>query len=212
MEPERNVIPMPMPESAKSASSASPALASVSPINRAVANAEDASGGSVDKIRDILFGAQMRDYDRRFTRLEERLLKEAGDLREETRQRFDTLESFIKSEFTALSDRLKTENQQRDEMGVEIGVRLQESAKTLERKLMQLDELTAQNQRALRQQMLDQSKTLNDELRRKYEELAASIAREAGELRHDKTDRAALADLFTEVALRLNNQFHIPGE
>ena len=75
-----------------------------------------------------------------------------------------------------------------------------------------LDELTAQNQRALRQQMLDQSKTINDELRRKYEELAASIAREAGELRHDKTDRAALADLFTEVALRLNNQFHIPGE
>ena len=29
--------------------------------------------GNVDKIRDILFGSQMRDYDRRFSTLEERL-------------------------------------------------------------------------------------------------------------------------------------------
>jgi seryl-tRNA synthetase len=211
MEPERNVIPMPLQDATRN-TAASPTLATVTPLNRPAATAEDTSGGSVDKIRDILFGAQMRDYDRRFTRLEERLLKEAGDLREETRQRFDTLETFIRNEFNALSDRLKTENQQRDEMGVEMNTRLQETAKALERKLMQLDELTAQNQRALRQQMLDQSKAISDELRRKSEELAASIAREAGELRHDKTDRAALADLFTELALRLNNEFHIPGE
>ena len=206
MEPERNVIPMPVPENSRPAS--------VSNINRHAASppADEATGGSVDKIRDILFGAQMREYDRRFTRLEDRLIKEAGELREETRQHFDSLEGFIKSEFAALSDRLKTENSQRDEMGTEITARLQDTAKTMDRKLMQLDELTAQNQRALRQQMLEQAKTLNDELRRKYEELAATIAREADELRHDKTDRAALADLFTELALRLNHEFKIPGE
>ena len=77
MEPERNVIPMPMQENTRTQSSSSPAMASVSPINRAASNApnaaDDASGGSVDKIRDILFGAQMREYDRRFTRLEDRL-------------------------------------------------------------------------------------------------------------------------------------------
>ncbi|NOT59631.1 MAG: hypothetical protein HOP19_05330, partial [Acidobacteria bacterium] len=155
MEPERNVIPMPMPDNVKNAT------ASVTSINRAANNvsAEESTGGSVDKIRDILFGAQMREYDRRFSRLEDRLLKEASDLREDTRQHFDTLEGFIKSEFAALSDRLKTENRQRDEMGAELNTRLSEAAKMLERKLMQLDELTAQNQRALRQQMLDQAKT-----------------------------------------------------
>jgi DNA repair exonuclease SbcCD ATPase subunit len=208
MEPERNVIPMPMPDSAKTVT------ASVTSINRAANNVsvEEPTGGSVDKIRDILFGAQMREYDRRFNRLEERLLKESSDLREDTRQRFDTLESFIKSEFAVLSDQLKTENRQRDEMGVELNTRLSEAAKTLERKLTQLDELTSQNQRALRQQMLDQAKTLNDEVRRKYDELAAALAREAESLRHDKTDRAALADLFTELALRLNHDFKLPGE
>ena len=32
--------------------------------------------GNVDKIREILFGGQMRAYDKRFSRLEERLTKE----------------------------------------------------------------------------------------------------------------------------------------
>ena len=209
MELERNVIPMPVPENMKSGSG------NVTPLNRAAAaivSDDGVSGGSVDKIRDILFGAQMREYDRRFTRVEERLIKEASELREDTRQRFDSLEAFIKSEFAALSDRLKAENRQRDEMGTELNTRLQDSAKTLERKLMQLDELTAQNQQALRAQMLDQAKTLNDELRRKYDELAQALAREADSLRHDKTDRAALADLFSELALRLNHDFKLPGE
>ena len=211
MELERNVIPMPVPENMKSGTG------NVTSFNRATAAAvavadDNASGGSVDKIRDILFGAQMREYDRRFTRVEERLIKEASELREDTRQRFDTLEAFIKSEFAALSDRLKADNRQRDEMGTELNTRLQDSAKALERKLTQLDELTAQNQQALRQQMLEQAKTLNDELRRKYDELAQALAREADSLRHDKTDRAALADLFSELALRLNHDFKLPGE
>ncbi|MBV9959511.1 MAG: hypothetical protein JO360_13885, partial [Acidobacteria bacterium] len=42
-------------------------------------------------------------------------------------------------------------------------------------------------------------------------ELLAALEREAAELRTDKTDRSALAALFTELAMRLNNDFKIPG-
>ena len=48
----------------------------------------DSEAGNVDKIREILFGGQMRAYDRRFTRLEERLAKESADLREEAKNLF----------------------------------------------------------------------------------------------------------------------------
>ena len=47
------------------------------------ADGAEQTGASVDKIRDILFGSQMRDYDKRFTRLEERLSQDAITLREE---------------------------------------------------------------------------------------------------------------------------------
>ena len=35
-----------------------------------------ANEGNVDQIRDILFGGQMRDYERRFEELEERMKRE----------------------------------------------------------------------------------------------------------------------------------------
>jgi DNA repair exonuclease SbcCD ATPase subunit len=169
-------------------------------------------GGNIDKIREILFGVQMRDYEKRFSRLEERLLKESADLREDTRRRFDALETFIRKELDSLADRLKSEQGTRDESVQELSRSLQDTGKALERKIAQLDEQTTRNQSDIRQQILNQSKSLSDEIRQKYEELTAMLEREAVELRHDKTDRSALAALFTEVALRLNNEFKIPGD
>jgi|SRR6266850_2765852 len=172
---------------------------------------EISGGGSVDKIREILFGIQMRDYEKRFVRLEERLLKEANDLREETKQRFDTLELYIKHELEALGNRLVTEQNTRAESLEQLSKGVKETFRTVDKKTAQMDEQSAKSQSELRQQMLDQSKSLSDDMRQKYSELLAALDREATELRTDKTDRSALAALFTEVAMRLNNDFKIPG-
>lgn len=53
---------------------------------------------NVDRIREIIFGAQMRDYDLRFARIEERILRESADLRSETKRRLDSLETYIRQE------------------------------------------------------------------------------------------------------------------
>lgn len=171
-----------------------------------------AESGNIDKIREILFGVQMRDYEKRFSRLEERLLKESADLRDDTRKRFEALETFVRNEFEALTDRLRAEQHSRDESVQSLTRELKETGQSLDKKLTQFDEQSTRGQRELRQQILDQSKNLSDEIRRKYDELAAMLEREVAELGHDKTDRASLASLFTEVALRLNNEFKIPGD
>lgn len=185
------------------------------PVNdsRQSQSAPDSPGiANLDKVRDILFGAQMRDYDRRFTRLEERMLKEVSDARDDTRRRFDQLENFIRQEIAALGERLRAENQQRSEATEDITRELRDTSKALNQKISQLDEQTAQMSREMRQQILDQSKSLSDEIRQKTEELAATGAREARELRSDKADRVALSNLFTELAMRLNNEFKLPSE
>jgi DNA anti-recombination protein RmuC len=171
-----------------------------------------AEGGNIDKIRDILFGVQMRDYEKRFTRLEERLLKESADLRDDTHRRFDALETFVKSEFEAMTQRLQAEQRSRDESVQSLTGDLQNAGKTFDKKLTQFEEETNRSQRDLRQQILDQSKTLSDEIRQKNAELSSALDREVAELTDAKTDRASLASLFTEVALRLNNEFKIPGD
>jgi hypothetical protein len=174
--------------------------------------AHPVEGGNIDKIRDILFGGQMRDYERRFSRLEERLVKESADLRDDTRRRFDALETFIKQELEALGERLQTEQRTRDESVQDLSRALKDTGQGLERKLAQFDEQTTRNHRDLRQQILDQSKSLSEEMRQKRDELTALIEREVAALGNDKTDRAALAALFSEVALRLTNEFKIPGD
>ena len=54
--------------------------------------------GSVDQIRDIIFGAQMRDYEERFSALEARLFDEARALREDVQRRFESLEQNLDAE------------------------------------------------------------------------------------------------------------------
>ncbi len=188
---------------------AAPAVAATA---QPATNAEDISGaGNIDKIRDILFGVQMRDYEKRFARLEERLIKEANDLRDDTRKRFDALEQYVRQELESLNLLVTAEQNARGEAVEALSQGMKDTARAFEKRTAQMDEQSTRSQSALRQQILEQSKSLNDEIRRKYEELTAALQREAAELRTDKTDRSALAALFTEVALRLNNDFKIPG-
>lgn len=162
------------------------------------------TGENLEKVRDILFGAQMRDHDKRFVRLEERIAREAESLRDETRKRLDSLEGYIKKEVQTLMERGKSEQNQRTEADKELAQEIKTNTKALEKHLGELDERAAEAERGLRQELLDQSKTLRDEIHQAIQQLSAAVQRGVEELRHDKTDRSALADLFTEMAMRLN--------
>ena len=149
---------------------------------------DQAGAANLDKVRDILFGTQMREVDRRLVRLEERLLKETSELKVEVRNRLDAFEAYMRHESESLAGQIKTER--RDREGV--------------------DEQLSKEQRELRQQLLEQHQRLSDDLRRKIDEVLEALAREAGELRSDKADRATLASLLTEMAMRLTNEFTLP--
>ena len=69
----------------------------------------------------------------------------------------------------------------------------------------------AQAKTDIRNNVLQQSKDLNDAIRHKAEELTSLLESRFAELHHAKTDRAGLASLFSEVALRLSDQFKVPG-
>lgn len=192
------------------ATSATAAEAST-PNNISNDDAMNAESGNVDKIREILFGGQMRDYDKRFNRLEERLLKESAELREDSRRRVEALETFVNKEFAALVNRLQAEQQSREGSVQTMSRELNEAIKSLDAKLTQFYNQSTETQHDLRQQLLEQSKNLNEEIRRKHDDVSATLERELAELNHEKTDRTSLSALFTEVALRLNNDFKIPS-
>ncbi|MCJ8279074.1 MAG: hypothetical protein MJK14_03805 [Rivularia sp. ALOHA_DT_140] len=169
-------------------------------------NPEIHENNSLSKVRDILVGSQMRELDKKFSRLEERLVKECSDLRNETRKRLDTLENYIKEETDSLSLRTKNEQVKRDDAVKAINEEQRKLSESLEKKMAEIDEQASQTQRELRQQIFSQSQTLHDDIRQKYEEIVALLERETYELKSEKTDRSQLAALFSEIALRLNSQ------
>jgi hypothetical protein len=179
-------------------------------------NAETRNGaieetGKVDRIRDILFGSQMRDYDGRFQRLDERLTREAADTRTDTQKRLEALESFIKGALESVSNRLNTEQFARGHAVEKLASDLAETAKALELATKNLGEHADREFHALRQQLLEQSKALGDEIRDKHGQVKADLDREAEQIRGAMTHREGLAEMLSEVALRLKNEFRVPG-
>ena len=167
--------------------------------------------GNLEKVRDILFGSQMREVDRRFLRLEERLLKETRDLKDDIKRRLDALEAHANRETETLSGQIRQEHGERIEAHARHVRELADTAGAFERRTSALDEQLAKGHRELRQQMLEQHQRLSDDIREKIDEVLAALARDAQELRNDKTDRLALASLFKEMAMRLTDEFKLPA-
>jgi ElaB/YqjD/DUF883 family membrane-anchored ribosome-binding protein len=168
------------------------------------------AGANVDKIRDILFGSQMRDYDSRFRRLEESLQRETAEIRELTRARLDALEQHFKKELETLTTRLKTERDDRHQSVDQLTRDLRDLHQNLSRRLTELADESAENNRQLREDLLQRSKSLLDEIQTRHVEAAQTVERSLDDVRKNKADRSAIASLLTEVALRLNEDFHLP--
>lgn len=83
--------------------------------NRPQISGTEAVGGNLDKIRDILFGTQMREYERRFNRMEERLIKEFAESRDDTKKRLDSLETYVRQEVESLNEAVKKQQLAQDQ-------------------------------------------------------------------------------------------------
>src|SRR5262249_26665424 len=163
------------------------------------------------RIREILFGSQMREYSQRFAELEERLLHETNGLRGELRSRLDSLEAYTRQEIECLSDRQKAERAERTESVDRISNDLREAIRGLDRNWVQSDEQVSKDLRELRKSMLERQRNLSDEVTQCVGRMEMLQNRRLEEIRSSSMDRLALADLLTEVALRIRGEFRVPG-
>jgi len=175
------------------------------------AETELPGGGNIDNIREILFGTHMRQYEKRFLRLEEKLAKESADLQGSIDRRFGDLERFVKQEIDALTDRMNSDKKEQSASLKELNRDIGTQARDLEKKTGNLSDKLIKGLKDLRSQLLEQSKMLSSEIREKGALVHDELTRDIEEIRTEKTDRAALTALFTEMALRLSDELHLPG-
>lgn len=172
---------------------------------------EPASGEvNVDRIRDILFGGKMQDYERRFDTVEKSLAEETERVRQGLSSRLNDLEGFFKREFERLAEQQMAERKERMtamEAFSEAVTRLDAGLREV------LDSLEAQGDQermAIRNELLERTHELNESIRHGAEELRTLINEETRRLQQDKPGREELSRLMSEIAMRLSGNFQLP--
>jgi SMC interacting uncharacterized protein involved in chromosome segregation len=158
---------------------------------------------SLDKVRDILFGGQMRAVETRMQGMEERLRHEQEALRSDFAKRVGELDAQIRGEVQGLNDRLTAERAKRAEELKSLAAELKESLRALEKRHVKLEEATSMADAGLRDLLLHQAKEATTELTKLGDRLTAELQRSHHELKSTKTDSTALAGLFSELASRI---------
>ncbi len=159
---------------------------------------------NVDKIRDILFGNQMREFDRKFTQLEERISSDLGNIRKENALQIESLQTFIESEIEILSSKLSTEEKTRiDEMD-DMDADLKKNVKQIDKKITDAGKSLDTQSREINQKMLKQSQDFNTEMNNQLEQIRKRIDSFKQELSSGKVDKSILAEMLNTLALQIN--------
>jgi hypothetical protein len=158
---------------------------------------------SLDKVRDILFGGQMRAVESRLQGLEERIMREQSTMRTDFAKQLADLDASAKRDAQTLGERLAAERTKRTEELKALSVEIKEVLRSLEKRHVKLEELTGLADAEIRDQILQQSRAITAEIERLSQRVTSDLNREVASLRNDKTDVSAIVSVFSDMATRL---------
>ena len=167
-------------------------------------DAMDTEAGHIDKIRDIIFGRQMADYEERFAQLEDRIASQIDALRQESETRFKDMQDLFQKQNDTLAEGLKDEQSTRGREGKTLSMEIAKTEKSLSKAIDSLSARQMQDVQSLGEQLSAISSELSDELHIQQVEASRSLE-QAVQTRDDaKLARTALSQMLMEMAGRLS--------
>ena len=172
----------------------------------------EAAPESLDKVRDILFGGQMRAVESRLQGLEERIMREQSAMRTDFAKQLADLDASAKRDSQTLGERLAAERTKRTEELKTLSAEIKEILRSLEKRHVKLEELTGLADAEIRDQILQQSRAITAEIERLSQRVTTDLNREVASLRNDKTDVSAIVSVFNDMATRLAGESRPPAK
>lgn len=157
---------------------------------------------NISKIRDILFGNNMNEYEKRFEKLEEKVAQSVAENKADTDKKMASLEAFFKNEIKSLNNKLVEEEEAREKSDR----RLLTEMDAIEDSLKKFKQSTSESFSDSNQQLLDLSNRISDQLTDLNTTLLSRLESNSSELQSSKVDRSALAMMLTDLA------YNIAGE
>lgn len=158
---------------------------------------------SIEQVRDLLFGGQMRMVDARIQSLDERLAHETSSMRSDFERQITELDNAIKKELARHAERLVAERTKRVDDLKALSAELRDSLRSLEKRHNGLEEAAGLADADLRDHLLKQGASFSNELTRTSDRLSSELDRITSQLQADKLDASSLVAGLTELAGRI---------
>lgn len=154
---------------------------------------------NISKIRDILFGNNLTEFEKRFERSEQKTDETLSSLEMQTSRQLGELRK-LNEENRQLQQSLL----QKEKEGLETAIlAIKEEQAALERKLNQTVTGFETSLGETRQWLVDKVENLHQEQISLFNDYKKKVSEMFSELQKTKVDRSALAALFSELAMQL---------
>lgn len=168
------------------------------------------SDAATAKIREILFGEHMAEYERRFAQLEVRMARELKEVRQDALSRFESFRSRIGHDIENLGHQLDYERSERTKEVAHLGDQHRAMRHELEEavdKSRHAEAAVLHLRHALQEETARQRRALEeraDAIERRLDSVAASLGKE-------KVDRSSLQVLFEQLSVHFGSDTPRPG-
>lgn len=159
--------------------------------------------GEIDKVRDILFGKYVSDFEHRFAQLESQLEKDVEQLKERLTNKFKGMDVAVNESLARLDSLINQEQTKRDAEVLELHKTLEQARNGLQHSISLMEDQASQDLAAVKESLQHSHDELLDQAKSMQRALAAQLKSNTQELQADKVSRQTLALMLDEIAVKL---------
>lgn len=159
--------------------------------------------GNIDQIRDIIFGAQLREFNQRFDKLETNALKLHEEARKAIEEVRNTLAAELRGTVELLERKFQTHVSNAEVAASAARQKIEATESKVDEALRSLAAETGAARKAVQDEVTQAREALSAELQAMKSQLVEAVNARVAELLATKVSRSEIAELLLEMGGRL---------
>lgn len=166
--------------------------------------------GNIDQIRDIIFGAQLREYDNRFDKIDSDLSMMQQDIQARIEQVRTVLSTEMRTAFDSLEKKIKSISLNTQEESADMRQQIDRINRKFSSSIEALDEAIDNQTGSIRDELSQTRERLSEETRILKTQVFEELDRRFSMLREVKVSRDDMAEILFELGMRLKGTEFAP--
>ncbi len=166
--------------------------------------------GNIDQIRDIIFGAQIREYETRFGKLESDISLLQQEMRSHVEQLKVSFAAELRAGFDSLDKKLKLFNLNNEEETADLRLSVDRLNRKFSHSVQSLDEELDSQTKSIREDLSQTKVQLEEEVLALKDLVLEEIEQRFSNLRQNKISKDDMAETLFALGMRLKEKEFIP--